>query len=109
MFKHWLALHDHCETCQLRYLRNQGDLWAYLIVLDRLAFILPLIAMLYFRLYNPHSIWFVVFAVGLVAMLLYTTPHRNGLCLAVDYFIRCRWGDLAEDSPAPAANPGPGA
>ena len=105
LFKHWLAMHEHCGPCGLRYLRDQGDLWGYIIVLDRLAFILPLIAMLYFRLYNPHSIWFVIFAVGLLVTLFATTPHRNGICLGVDYFIRRKWGDLSEDGDS--GPPGP--
>lgn len=96
LYQRWIVMHDHCSHCSLKYLRDQGDLWGYILVLDRAAFILPLIAMLYLRLYNPHSVWFIGFAVGLVATMVYTTPHRNGICLAVDYFIRRRWGDLAE-------------
>ena len=98
VFKRWLTMHENCHDCGLKYLRDQGDLWAYIIVLDRAAFILPLIAMLYFRLYNPHSIWFVLFAATVLFGLIYTAPHRNGLCLGVDYFIRCKWGDLSADT-----------
>jgi uncharacterized protein (DUF983 family) len=99
VFQRWLTMHDRCSHCGLQYLRNQGDLWAYVLVVDRALFILPLVAMLYFRLYNPYSIWFILFAVALVGSLFSTMPHRNAMCLGVDYYIRRKWGDLAEDHP----------
>ena len=48
LFRRWITLHDHCSVCGLKYLENQGDLWGYLLLIDRGLFILPLIVMIYF-------------------------------------------------------------
>jgi uncharacterized protein (DUF983 family) len=109
VFKSWLKLHDHCEVCGLQFLNNQGDLWAYLVAVDRALFIFPLIVMIYFRIYNPHSPWYYVFSIALLAGFLYTLPHRNGMSLGVDYLIRRKHGDLSgkESPPKPDAPPQP--
>ena len=95
IFKGWLKLRDRCEVCGLQFLNNQGDLWAYLVAVDRALFIFPLVVMIYFRIYNPYSIWYYVFAFGLLGGFLFTLPHRNGMSLGVDYLIRRKHGDLA--------------
>ena len=88
-------MHDRCSVCGLKYLQDQGDLWIYLVAVDRALFILPLIVMIYFRLYNPSSVWFFIFGAVLLFGFIYTLPHRNGMGLGVDYLIRCKWGDLS--------------
>lgn len=101
IYKGWVSLHDHCPNCHLLYLRDQGDLWAYLVAADRALFIFPMVIMIYFRLYIPDSIWFYVLVVFLLAGFIYTLPHRNGMCLGADYLIRRKWGDLmSQDSPS---------
>jgi hypothetical protein len=90
----------------LQYLPDQGDLWAYLVVVDRALFIFPLIILIYFRLYIPSSFWLYVLGIGLLTGFIYTLPHRNGMALGLDYLVRRKWGDLAEDtSPKPPAGP----
>jgi len=39
LFRRWITLHDHCPVCGLKYLENQGDLWGYLLLVDRGLFI----------------------------------------------------------------------
>lgn len=95
VYRTFLRMHDSCPACGMKFMHDQGDLWVYIIVVDRAVFILPLVGMLYFKLYNPYSIWFVLFAVLLVAGLFYTVPHRNAICLGLDYWARHKWGDLA--------------
>ena len=97
LFKRWNKTHDQCAVCGLKFLENQGDLWGLLLIIDRALFILPLVAMIYFKWYNPASVWFYVFCGGMIFGLLYTLPHRTGMCLAVDYRIRRE----SEDPPAP--------
>jgi len=99
LFRRWVTLHDHCSVCGLKYLENQGDLWGYLLLIDRGLFIFPLIVMIYFRLYNPYSIWFYLFAGALIFALIFTMPHRNGICLAIDYLIRRKSADLSDRKP----------
>ena len=101
VFRHWLAMHDHCAVCNLHYLPDQGDLWAYVVAVDRALFTLPLIAMIFFRLYNPHSVWFYIFSIVLLLAFVFTMPRRNGMCLGIDYWMRRKWGDLAKDAPPP--------
>ena len=43
LFRRWVTLHDYCPICGLVYLENQGDLWGYLLLIDRGFFILSLI------------------------------------------------------------------
>ena len=100
VFKGWLRLRERCDVCGLQLLNNQGDLWVYLVAVDRALFIFPLIIMIYFRLYNPYSMWYYVFSIGLLVGFLYTLPHRNGISLGVDYLIRRKHGDLSEKEPA---------
>jgi len=101
VFAGWLKLHDRCERCGLKYLANEGDLWAYLILLDRAIFLFPLVVMIYFRLNNPDSIWTWIISGVLLLLFLYTLPHRNAISLGIDYVIRRKWGDLADQEPKP--------
>ena len=104
VFRGWVKLHDHCSECGLQYLQDQGDLWAYLVAIDRALFIFPLIILIYFRLYIPSSFWLYVLAIGLLTGFIYTLPQRNGMALGLDYLVRRKWGDLSEDaSPKPPA------
>jgi uncharacterized protein (DUF983 family) len=105
VFRGWVKLHDHCSECGLQYLPDQGDLWAYLVVVDRALFIFPLIVLIYFRLYIPSSFWLSVLGIGLLTGFIYTLPHRNGMALGLDYLVRRKWGDLAVDtSPKPPSD-----
>jgi len=107
VFKGWIRLHDHCEVCGLQYLSNQGDLWAYLVAVDRALFIFPLIIMIYFRIYNPNSVWYYLFCAGLLVGFFYTLPHRNGMSLGVDYLIRRKYGDLSDQESPPKSDEPP--
>ncbi len=90
LFKHLNVMHERCAVCGLRYLDNQGDLFGYLFVLDRALFILPLIALVFFRLYVPSSRWFYgIFALLMIA-LVSTLPQRTGISVAIDYLFRRR-------------------
>ena len=96
IYQRWIKLLDRCPVCGLQYLPDQGDLWGPLLLLDRLLFIIPLIGIIYFKFYNPRSVWFYLFGCGVVFALVFTLPHRNGMSLAIDYLIRRKFGDLSE-------------
>ena len=108
LFERWLKLRDGCPACGLRYLINQGDPWAFLLVVDRF-FLLALIVIIYFKLW-PRSLSGVVaiFAVVIAAFVL-TMPQRYGLCVALDYWTRTRWGDPADEARLAAGGPPDGA
>lgn len=81
-------MRERCPACSLRYLNHPGDPWAFLLLVDRGVFILPPIAVLYFG-WLPRSMTLIVciFAAW-AALLVYTTPHRYGVCVALDWLTR---------------------
>ena len=91
-----MVLHERCPSCGLQYRLKPGDHWAFLIFIDRIAFIFPLVAALYFRMYELGLLVFGAFAVGVIALLILTTPNRYGLCVALDYLVRDRWPETDE-------------
>jgi hypothetical protein len=72
-------------------LENEGDAWAFVILLDR-VFVLLLLGLVFFRL-GPPDTWALgaVFAT-LTGVFVYTTPHRFGACLGMVYWLRVRGG-----------------
>ena len=90
LFKRLNIMHERCALCGLKYLEDQGDLFGYLFVLDRALFILPLIAMVFLRLYVPSSSWFYVLWAIMMVALIFTLPQRTGMSIAVDYLFRRR-------------------
>ena len=90
-----MRLHEQCPVCELKFLQNQGDLFGPLVLLDRVLFLIPLIVAFYFGVFNPSTAGLLVFGGITVFLLIYTMPNRNGVSLAIDYFIRHK-----EDNPA---------
>jgi len=95
MYQRWMRLHESCPACGLKYLQNQGDLFGPLVLLDRVLFLIPLIVVFYFGVFHPSAIALAIFGGTTLFLLVYTMPNRNGLSLAIDYFIRRK-----EDRPA---------
>ncbi len=91
----WIKLRESCPHCALKFLADQGDLWAFLVLIDRALFLFPFVVLIYFRLNNPSSWWFYISSGTLLFGLVYTLPHRNGMGLGLDYLARRNWGDLA--------------
>jgi uncharacterized protein (DUF983 family) len=96
IYQGWVKLRPHCSHCGLKYLADEGDLWAFLVIIDRAAFLFPLVVLIYFRLNNPATFWFYFSSAAIFFALIYTLPHRNGMGLGLDYLVRRHWGDLAE-------------
>jgi uncharacterized protein (DUF983 family) len=96
IYRGWVVLHDRCPKCDLVYLHDQGDLWVYLVIVDRALFIFPLIVMLYFRLHLADQRLFYALAGVLFVVFIYTMPHRNGMALGINYFVRQKWGESNE-------------
>ena len=92
LFRRLNLLHERCAVCGLRFLEDQGDLFGYLFVLDRVLFLVPLIGMVFLRVWVPNAWWFyAVWALAMLALVA-TLPQRTGLSIAVDYFLRLRRG-----------------
>lgn len=95
VFSGWVKLYERCENCGLKYLANEGDLWIYLVFLDRALFLFPLVVMIFLRLSRPESPWTWIISGALFFLFIYTLPHRNAISLGIDYRLRRKWGDLA--------------
>lgn len=91
LFRHWTELHESCPVCRIRFLRNYGDAWAFLLLIDRGFFLFPLIAAIYFGLHDRSFTLFFVLALALLLVFIITTPNRYGTCVALDYLMRRRW------------------
>ena len=92
MFESWTRMRERCPACELRYLEDRGDPWAFLMVIDRAAFIFPLVVALYFKLHLISLSLFVAFGVALGVVFLLTTPNRYGVSVALVYWTRWRFG-----------------
>jgi uncharacterized protein (DUF983 family) len=88
LFRRYNILHERCSVCGLKYLEEQGALFGYLFLIDRALFLLPLIAMIYFRLYVPNPTWFYASFAVLIFALFYTLPQRSGVGVALHYLRR---------------------
>ncbi len=95
LYVRWTKLHRNCPECELLYLENQGDPWFFQMVIDRGLFILPIVAGLFFGLHKSNLPLFLGLCGLLVIAFLYTTPHRYGMCVALDYYARLRTGSEA--------------
>ncbi|MFM2294799.1 MAG: hypothetical protein RLZZ350_1212 [Verrucomicrobiota bacterium] len=97
IYEGWLKLRRDCAACGLRFLANEGDLWGTLLFVDRVLFIVPLIVLIYFRVWHPDFALFIGFGALVLAVTIFTMPHRNGISLALDYLVRRNSGDLVDD------------
>lgn len=99
LYHKWNDLRDYCGACGIKFLRNQGDPWAFLLFFDRFFLIPPIIA-IYFGILPRNFVMLSLIFIALGAVFFVTTPHRYGLCISLDYLTRVYWGDLADKLPA---------
>jgi uncharacterized protein (DUF983 family) len=91
-FESWFTLHNCCSECDLQFERNSGDTWGFWIIGDRVI-IAILIAIIFFRL-SPDT-WQAktLLLTTTIATMILTMPHRQGVCTALDYYIRRMIGE----------------
>lgn len=70
-----------CLTCDHAILPDHGDLWFFLLMIDRALLIFPMVIALYFDWHKNHFVWFCVFIVLLTVVFSLTMHARNRLCL----------------------------
>jgi uncharacterized protein (DUF983 family) len=96
LFRKWLDMHERCSSCNLLYLRNQGDLWFFMIITDRVPILFG-IAALYFgvgpRGWMTTGAFFAAMAIPVIA----TLPQRQGLALACDFLVRVHMPDPSDE------------
>ena len=98
LFARWFTLNERCRVCGLRFEQNPGDTWALWVLGDRVF--VALVIILIFIVFRSSS-WSLGGGVLLAVLvpLVWTMPHRMGLCLAFDYLVRLHWGQASEVPP----------
>jgi uncharacterized protein (DUF983 family) len=87
-----------CSHCGLIYEKNSGDTWLFTIVGDRIPIGL-LIAVIYFGVGRHHPLagW-IVFGIATVGVI-WTSPNRWGMGIALHYLSRRYFRDKADPVP----------
>jgi uncharacterized protein (DUF983 family) len=97
-FSGWADPVERCSHCGLVFEPHQGDTWFFTIVGDRLPVAIAIV-IVYFNLgalSRPLAI--AAFAAILVA-LIWTTPNRWGVGIALHYLSRVFWRDPSDSIP----------
>lgn len=100
LFVRWVTLHRRCSHCGLVYLRNQGDIWFFWIVMDRIPILLGIAAIFFgFRI----TTWLtgLGFLLAVAGPLVATMPQRQGAAVALAYLSRVYFRDPSDALPAP--------
>ena len=100
LFVRWITLHRQCPDCGLVYLRNQGDIWFFWIVMDRIPILLGIAAIFFgFRI----TTWLngVGFFLAVAGPLVATMPQRQGAAVALSYLSRVYFRDPSDALPVP--------
>jgi uncharacterized protein (DUF983 family) len=96
LFRRWIETHERCPACRLLYQRNYGDIWIYMLILDRIPILFG-IALLYFGFRATNWIAVTGFAIAMGLPLLATMRNRQGLALALDYLSRVYMPDPSDE------------
>lgn len=97
MFAGW-SFFERCSTCGLVFARNPGDLWAFTILGDRLP-IGVMIATIYFGVVRSYPALGLTLLAAVLAFVVWTSPNRWGLSIALHYLSRVYWPDPADPVP----------
>jgi uncharacterized protein (DUF983 family) len=100
LFSGWRHI-ERCSVCGLVFERNAGDTWFFTIVGDRLPVAIG-IAVVYFGIARNHRAAGIVAFVLLIALLVWTSPNRWGVGIALHYLSRLFWPDAADPIPSRA-------
>lgn len=99
LFSGWSQF-ERCSICGLVFTRNPGDTWAFTIIGDRVP-IGAIIILIYFGVVRSHPVAGLTLEVLLVALLLWTTPNRWGVGIALHYLSRVYWPEAEDPIPSP--------
>ncbi len=95
----WAHEEKQCAHCGLVYEPTEGDTWAFTIIGDRIPVAAGII-IVYFELGSRLGLpALVAVMAALGALLLWTTPNRWGLGVALLYLQRSRWPDPLDRLP----------
>jgi uncharacterized protein (DUF983 family) len=100
LFTGWARHVERCPACGLVYERNPGDTWAFTIVGDRLP-VAAIIVLVYFGFGRAHVLWGLAAFIAAAALLVWTSPNRWGVGIALHYLSRIYWPDPDDPVPEP--------
>jgi len=95
-FKRWFSLYDRCPCCALPFEPHPGDTWAFWIAGDRI-FIAVAMGLVYFGVQPRTWTGRGLFLALTVTAIILTMPQRQGLCTALDFYARVRFGEERAD------------
>ncbi len=96
LFRRGLKAWERCSACDLRYQRNQGDVWMFVIMMNRIPVALG-VAIVYFGFRAASLETSILFFLSLAGPLLATVRHRQGIALALDYLSRVYLPDSSDE------------
>ncbi len=97
LFDRWRHL-ERCSHCGLVYERNPGDTWAFTVIGDRLP-VAAAIVLVYFGLFRYNQTLGIVALVLLTVVLVWTSPNRWGVGIALHYLSRVYFPDPEDPVP----------
>ena len=98
LFESWFRMARDCMVCGLRFERRPGDTWAFWLIGDR-VFIAALLIVIVLGFRSSSTPRLVGLFLAAAVPLVWTMPHRLGVCVGLDYLSRVYTGQLAEDPP----------
>lgn len=96
LFTRWIVALERCPSCGLQYQRNQGDIWIWVILTDRLPIMAGVVAV-YFGFQATNASLAAAFFVLLAIPLIATMRQRQGLAFALDYIWRIWMPDPSDE------------
>ena len=96
LFERFIVALKRCPVCGVLYQRDYGDLWLFLIVIDRVPIFAAVVA-LYFGFRSTSWFGGVTFFILLFLPLILTVRERQGLAMALDYLARIYLRDPSDE------------
>jgi len=90
LFSRWSKLHERCNYCDIQFLKQNGDNWFFLLIIDRALFIFPIILLYYFN-FNPYYI--ILLSLILLVFFIILTPIRIGISFGFEYYLKVKSGN----------------
>ena len=99
IYERWAAEVKRCPRCGLVYEPTEGDTWAFTIIGDRIPVAAGIIVVYFEFGSRLGPIALVALMAVLGAILLWTTPNRWGVGVALLYLQRSWWPDPLDEIP----------
>ena len=96
LFRSGIAFNERCPACGLKFQRDHGDTWMFIIITDRIP-MLAAIAVMYFGFIMKTWTTTAIFTAAVAIPLIATIRRRQGLALALDYLSRIHFRDPSDE------------